>query len=83
MHVFPKKRNDVPSAVTGKTATKPLLKTNVVTAHPQNIHYYTGPKFIYYFFFLRDFIFKKTLFEKLQYLKQKQTKNTKKIKIHP
>ena len=24
------------------------------------------------FFFLRDFIFKKTLFEKLQYLKQEQ-----------
>ena len=27
---------------------------------------------IYIFFFLRDFIFKKTLFEKNQYLKQKQ-----------
>ena len=26
----------------------------------------------YFFFFLRDFIFKKTLFEKLQYLKQEQ-----------
>ena len=25
-----------------------------------------------FFFFLRDFIFKKTLFEKLQYLKQEQ-----------
>ena len=27
---------------------------------------------LYNFFFLRDFIFKKTLFEKLQYLKQEQ-----------
>ena len=27
---------------------------------------------IFFFFFLRDFIFKKTLFEKLQYLKQEQ-----------
>ena len=27
---------------------------------------------INFFFFLRDFIFKKTLFEKLQYLKQEQ-----------
>ena len=26
----------------------------------------------FFFFFLRDFIFKKTLFEKLQYLKQEQ-----------
>ena len=26
--------------------------------------------FFFFFFFLRDFIFKKTLFEKLQYLKQ-------------
>ena len=28
--------------------------------------------FFFFFFFLRDFIFKKTLFEKLQYLKQEQ-----------
>ena len=28
--------------------------------------------FLIYFFFLRDFIFTKTLFEKLQYLKQEQ-----------
>ena len=28
------------------------------------------PLFFFFFFFLRDFIFKKTLFEKLQYLKQ-------------
>ena len=26
----------------------------------------------FFFFFLRDFIFKKTLFEKIQYLKQEQ-----------
>ena len=31
-----------------------------------------GAHIEYYFFFLRDFIFKKTLFEKLQYLKQEQ-----------
>ena len=29
--------------------------------------------FFLFIFFLRDFIFKKTLFEKLQYLKQEQT----------
>ena len=29
-------------------------------------------QFFFFFFFLRDFIFKKTLFEKLQYLKQEQ-----------
>ena len=29
-------------------------------------------QFFFFFFFLRDFIFKKTLFEKLQYLKQKE-----------
>ena len=29
--------------------------------------------FYFFIFFLRDFIFKKTLFEKLQYLKQEQT----------
>ena len=28
--------------------------------------------FFFFFFFLRDFIFKKTLFEKLQYLKEEQ-----------
>ena len=31
-----------------------------------------GGIFFFFFFFLRDFIFKKTLFEKLQYLKQEQ-----------
>ena len=29
----------------------------------------------FFFFFWRDFIFKKTLFEKLQYLKQEQVAN--------
>ena len=32
-------------------------------------------------FFLRDFIFKKTLFEKLQYLKQEQYHSNYKIKL--
>ena len=31
-----------------------------------------APFFFFFFFFLRDFVFKKTLFEKLQYLKQEQ-----------
>ena len=33
------------------------------------------------FFFLRDFIFKKTLFEKLQYLKQEQKNLSRKRKF--
>ena len=32
----------------------------------------TQRTYFFFFFFLRDFIFKKTLFEKLQYLKQEQ-----------
>ena len=39
---------------------------------PQEVTSVTGTEFITLFFFLRDFIFKKTLFEKLQYLKQEQ-----------
>ena len=36
-----------------------------------------------FFFFLRDFIFKKTLFEKLQYLKQEQYKSREMFSMRP
>ena len=35
-------------------------------------HTWQAEFFFFFFFFLRDFIFKKTLFEKLQYLKEEQ-----------
>ena len=37
----------------------------------------TGIDAFFFFFFLRDFIFKKTLFEKLQYLKTRTIKSLK------
>ena len=42
------------------------IKATIWRAHP------VMRLFFFFFFFLRDFIFKKTLFEKLQYLKQER-----------
>ena len=42
---------------------------NFKTFYSVDIYIHT---FLFIYFFLRDFIFKKTLFEKLQYLKQEQ-----------
>ena len=47
------------------------IKLLVESVHTGNAH--VQYDFLtFFFFFLRDFIFKKTLFEKLQYLKQEQ-----------
>ena len=48
------------------------LAVYVALAHSVSICMAVNELSTYQFFFLRDFIFKKTLFEKLQYLKQKQ-----------
>ena len=44
----------------------PFIKANICSG----LLYDAIQLYIYIYFFLRDFIFKKTLFEKVQYLKQ-------------
>ena len=48
------------------------LKMNIFSDTVQFNSYNNNAIIFFFFFFLRDFIFKKTLFEKLQYLKQEQ-----------